>query len=106
MPPENGRLLQIAWLRRQMPGMPFGQCMTIPHSLGLQRRGDQMVLTAALVRELESLRVERWEIADTEITPARPLEAEVSGELLDVEAELDLGTADCVGVVVRGVPVF
>ena len=88
-----------------MPGMPFGQCMTIRHSLGLQRRGDQVVLTAAPVRELESLRVERWEIADTEITPARPLEAEVSGELLDVEAELELGAADRVGVVVRGVPV-
>ena len=44
--------------------------------------------------------------ADTEIAPARPLEAEVSGELLDVEAELELGSADCVGVVVRGVPVF
>ena len=106
VPPEDGRRLQIAWLRQKMPGMPFGQCMTIPHSLGLQRRGDQVVLTAAPVRELESLRVERWEIADTEITPARPLEAEVSGELLDVEAELELGAADCVGLVVRGVPVF
>ena len=80
--------------------------MTIPHRLGLQRRGDQVVLTAAPVRELESLRIERWEIADTEIAPGRPIEAEVSGELLDVEAELELGTADCVGVVVRGVPVF
>ncbi len=106
VPPEDGRRLQIAWLRQQMPGMPFGQCMTIPHSLGLQRRGDQVVLTAAPVRELESLRAERWQIVDTEIAPGHPLEADVSGELLDVEAELDLGAADCVGVVVRGVPVF
>ena len=30
----------------------------------------------------------------------------MAGELLDVEAELELGSADCVGVVVRGVPVF
>jgi fructan beta-fructosidase len=106
VPPEDGRRLQIAWLRQQMPGMPFGQCMTVPHSLGLQRRGDQVVLTAAPVRELENLRVERWQIADTEIAPGRPIEAEVNGELLDVEAELELGAADCVGVVVRGVPVF
>ena len=40
VPPEDGRRLQIAWLRQQMPGMPFGQCMNIRHSLGLQRRGD------------------------------------------------------------------
>ena len=64
------------------------------------------MLTAAPVRELERLRAETWEIADTEITPPRPLQAEVGGELLDVEAELELGSADCVGVVVRGVPVF
>ena len=106
VPPEDGRLIQMAWLRQQMPGMPFGQCMTIPHSLGLQRRGGQVVLTADPVRELESLRAECWEIADTEVASGRPLEAEVSGELLDVEAELELGSADCVGVVVRGVPVF
>ena len=106
VPPEDGRRIQMAWLRQQMPGMPFGQCMTVPHSLGLQRRGDQVLLTADPVRELETLRAERWEVADTEIAPARPLEAEVSGELLDVEAELELGSADCVGVVVRGVPVF
>ena len=106
VPPEDGRRIQMAWLRQQMPGMPFGQCMTIPHSLGLQRRGGQVVLTAEPVRELVGLRAESWEIADTEVAPGRGIEAEVSGELLDVEAELELGSADCVGVVVRGVPVF
>ena len=106
VPPEDGRRIQMAWLRQQMPGMPFGQCMTVAHSLALQRRGGQVLLTADPVRELERLRAERWEVADTEIAPARPLEAEVRGELLDVEAELELGSADCVGVVVRGVPVF
>ncbi|MDE0024715.1 MAG: glycoside hydrolase family 32 protein [Spirochaetaceae bacterium] len=106
VPAEDGRRIQMAWLRQQMPGMPFGQCMTVAHSLRLQRRGGQVLLTADPVRELESLRVERWQVADTEIAPARPLEAEVSGELLDVEVELELGSADCVGVVVRGVPVF
>ena len=106
VPPEDGRRLQIAWLRQRMPGMPFGQCMTIPHSLELQRRGGGWALCAAPVRELERLRAERWEIAEAELTPGRPLTAEVSGELLDVEAELELGAADCVGVVVRGVAVF
>lgn len=106
VPPEDGRRLQIAWLRQPMPGMPFGQCMTIPQHLELQPRGAEWALTAAPVRELEGLQEERWEIAEREITPARPLEAELSGELLDVSAELELGSADCVGVVVRGVAVF
>ena len=66
VPPEDGRRLEIAWLRQQMPGMPFGQYMTILHSLGMQRCGDQVLLTAAPVRELERLRMERWEIADTD----------------------------------------
>ena len=104
--PDDDRLLQMAWFRQVMPGMPFGQFMTIPWSLGLIRRDDGIVLTADPVQELEVLWEEQWQERDVELTAGTELEAGLGGELLDLEVDIDLGEADSAGVVVRGVPVW
>ena len=96
----------MAWFRQVMPGMPFGQFMTIPWSLGLIRRDDGIVLTADPVQELEVLWEEQWQERDVELTAGTELEAGLGGELLDLEVDIDLGEADSAGVVVRGVPVW
>ncbi len=39
VPPEDGRRVQIAWGRVEMPGMPFNQMMLFPVELTLRRAG-------------------------------------------------------------------
>ena len=106
IPASDGRTLQMAWMRQLLPSMPFGQFMTIPHSLGLSRRDDGIALTAAPVQELELLREERWEEREIELPAGAKVEVEVTGELLDIEVEIELGKADAVAVVARGVPIW
>jgi sucrose-6-phosphate hydrolase SacC (GH32 family) len=106
LPAEDGRTVQIGWMRQTMPGMPFGQSMTSPRSLGLTRRDDGIALTAAPIRELESLREEEWLGEDIELTAGPGVEAGLGGELLDIELDIDLGGADSAGVVVRGVSIW
>ena len=106
IPDSDGRRIQIAWMRQTLPGMPFGQFMTVPYSLGLARRDEGLVLTATPVSELEQLRVEEWEAQDIELPAGARVEAEMTGELLDVEVEIELREADAAGLIVRGVPVW
>ena len=40
------------------------------------------------------------------LRPGHLIEAEIAGELLDIEAEIDLRSVDSAGVLARGVPVF
>ena len=102
----DGRVVQIGWLRQATPGMPFGQFMSVPRTLGLTRRDDGIALTAAPIRELETLREEDWRGEDIELTTRSGVEAGLGGELLDIEVDIDLGEADTAGVVVRGVPIW
>ena len=108
IPDSDGRRIQIAWMRQTLPGMPFGQFMTVPYSLGLARRDEGLVLTATPVSELEQLRVEEWEAQNIELPAGARVEAEMTGELLDVDVdvEIELREADAAGLIVRGVPVW
>ena len=106
IPAEDGRIVQIGWLRQATPGMPFGQFMSIPRTLGLTRRDDGIALTTAPIQELETLHEEDWRGEDIELTTRSGVEAGLGGELLDIEVAIDLSEADTAGVVVRGVPIW
>jgi sucrose-6-phosphate hydrolase SacC (GH32 family) len=106
IPESDGRRIMIAWTRQQLPGMPFSQFMSIPHSLQLKNDQNGISLSAEPIRELETIREDSWEIMDQDLTNGVHLEAEIAGELLDVEATINLGKADLAGIVVRGVSVW
>jgi fructan beta-fructosidase len=100
------RRVQIGWGQGiTFPGMPFNQQMTVPVDLTLRSTPLGPRLFAWPVEELESLRAKLHLFADVRVKPGEnPLE-DISGELFDIEAEIELGDARFCGFDVRGVAV-
>jgi len=107
VPPEDGRRIQIAWLTQELPGMPFNQMMTFPVELTLRTTGEGPRLFVNPVKEIELLHDTShvWENETLEEGGANLL-AGLSGDLFHVRAELEIGDAQEVGFVIRGVPVL
>lgn len=103
VPDEDGRRIQIAWMRgERYPGMPFNQQMTVPRVLTLRTTPDGIRLFMEPVEELKKLRGREHRHADVALG-AEPVKLDgVEGDLLDIEAVLELGEADAVGIDVRG----
>ena len=108
LPAADGRRVMLGWMRQPLPGMPFSQFMSVPHTLHLlpRRGGGEPALATAPARELETLRETSWQAEERPLPSGAALEAELSGELLDVEAVIELRAADAAGLVVRGVSVW
>ena len=122
VPADDGRVLQIAWLRTTPPGMPFTHCMTLPCELALRSTPGGVRLCSSPARELQTLRREhrRWRglVLDPDAVP--PPAAPFSGvparhgdwgihplariqDTAEVMIEIAPGGADCVAVVLRGI---
>lgn len=103
IPKEDGRRIQIGWLRTDTPGMPFNQSMSIPRELKLVSTPEGPRQTLTPVKELEILRVKSHKIDSRELAPgaANPL-AGINAELVELRAELEPGDASEVIVKIRG----
>ncbi len=55
IPEEDGRAIQIAWARVNLPNMPFNQMMTFPVSLSLRTTEDGLRMFAYPVEEIEKI---------------------------------------------------
>jgi fructan beta-fructosidase len=104
IPAEDGRRIQIAWMRVEMPGMPFNQCMTFPCELTLRRTAEGIRLFSQPVREIALLHKGSLHWRELTLPPGEhPLD--VGGELFDIRAEFALGDATGFGLILRGAPV-
>jgi len=104
----TGRCIQIGWLRgADSPGMPFNQCMSIPHELKLVVTPNGLRVKRLPVAELEPLRRETHDVGPLTLAAgaANPL-SNVNGELLELRADFDPGTASTVRFNLRGVQVI
>src|SRR5436190_8547796 len=99
----DGRRVQIGWMKGgQYPGMPFNQQMAFPYELKLRRLGGVLKLCSMPVREIESIQHEPKRWADLDLKPGENPLADLSGDLWDIQAEFDPGTAAEVGFELRG----
>jgi len=106
IPPEDGRRVQIAWMNGgEYPDMPFNQQMSIPCVLTLRTTRDGIRLFREPVAEVASLRTTTQWWQGTPIAPGEPLVPPIEAELLDVEAEIEVGDATRVTMSLRGEPV-
>ncbi len=58
----DGRIIQIAWIRQNLPGMPFNQFMSLPLELTLKTVDGRMRLFTTPVRELRKLHAENYDL--------------------------------------------
>jgi fructan beta-fructosidase len=101
-----GRRIQIGWGSGiTFPGMPFNQQMTIPCELSLRTTPDGVRLFALPVKEVDTLHGKKHAWKDVELPVKDDPLTKVRGELFDIRATLVPGTAEAVGLVVRGVQV-
>ena len=101
----DGRRIQVAWMRGgRYPRMPFNQQMSYPAELTLHATPDGPRLFRWPVKEIDTLHAAGHRWADLSVTGEVPLPG-VAGDLFDVTADIDVGTATEVGLVVRGQPV-
>jgi fructan beta-fructosidase len=100
--PPDGRRIQIGWARIAMPGMPFNQAFTFPHSLTLRKTPDGIRMFAAPITEIASLRKKTHSAGGAELAPDAPKSVAVSGELFEIRAEFDISQAKAVGLDIGG----
>ncbi len=98
----DGRRIQMAWARLNLPDMPFSQAFTFPCQLTLRKTPDGIRLFAQPVEEIALLRNKTHTAAAGELLPEAPRKLAVAGELFEVRAEFVLGQAKAVGPDIGG----
>lgn len=102
----DGRIIQMAWVNQcdfAKVGMPFNQQMSFPCRLTLRTAQDGDVrLCRWPVREIESLYKKTHQIGKTALKEgANPLK-DIDAELIDLCAEIEMGSAERVVFNLRG----
>jgi fructan beta-fructosidase len=88
----GGRVIQIGWAQVETPNMPFNQAFSLPIELTLRTAKAGVRLFAEPIKELETLR-DKADLIGGQVTPDKPLRAAVAGQLLDIVATVEPGTA-------------
>jgi sucrose-6-phosphate hydrolase SacC (GH32 family) len=100
---SDGRRVQIAWLRDgKYPGMPFNQQLSFPTTLTLHRAPNGLRLHRLPVKEIELLRDKTARSTDATIDGSGMKLNELSGDLLDINAIIEIGQAKRITWRIRG----
>lgn len=99
IPPEDGRRIQIAWGRVNMPGMPFNQMMLFPVVLTLRTTEEGIRMFAEPVEEIKKTFKHEWRDVRENLLEG------IAGELFDIQVEFVPGDAAEFGFIIRGIPV-
>ncbi len=104
IPKEDGRTIQIAWMRNgKYPEMPFNGQMTFPSELSVTETPAGYKLVRKPAREMESILKNTFSIEDKKVIPGindNKLKR-VSGDCLRIVGEFDLKTSDAFGLMLR-----
>jgi fructan beta-fructosidase len=103
IPESDGRRIQIAWMSGgRYPEMPFNQQMSFPSELTLHRTPEGLRIWRYPVREIESLRTKTYTWNDLPLTADKNPLANLTGELFDIEAQLEPAGAKAIELTVYG----
>jgi fructan beta-fructosidase len=109
MPANDGRVLWIGWFSNWQyanvePTILWRGGLTIPRTLALRKYADGIRLVQKPIRELQGIRDEKlvsFTGLDAEEGNKKITSSAARGEVLEIETELEPGTADEVGIRVR-----
>jgi len=105
VPVEDGRCIQVSWLRGDIPAMPFNQMMTFPVELSLRMTDDGPRLFSTPVREIESLHRRKLLCQAVSVNEANQVLKSIDSNLLHVRSELQVHDAAVLGLDIRGIQV-
>ena len=104
VPAEDGRRIVIGWISnwmyaRQKPTAPWRGAQSVPRELRLKRFAEGLRLVQQPVHEIETLRGRSLRLRDLGISEANReiAAAGFAGDTLDLQAEIQVGTARAVG---------
>ena len=107
IPRADGRRIQIAWMRGgDYPQMPFNQQMSFPCELTLHRTSDGLRLHRRPVQEIASLYGKEQTWHHLTLAPGDDPLQSLRGDLWDIQAQFEVGTATALGFRVRGTDVL
>ena len=90
----GNRRIQIAWMRKgEYPGMPFNQQMSFPCELSLRTTSGGLRLFRYPVEEIESLHTKAFTLESHSLKPGDNPVSGISGDLFDIEMEVEPGDA-------------
>jgi fructan beta-fructosidase len=105
IPDEDGRTIQIAWMRGgKFPDMPFNGQMTFPSELSILKLSSGYKLIRKPIDEIEKLHDKHYNWKDKDIIPGlsnNNLLKKVDGDCLHIIAEFDMKTSDNFGLMLR-----
>ena len=105
IPSKDGRRIQMAWGRVDMPDMPFNQMILFPVTLTLRTTPEGLRMYAEPVREIENLHKNEKKLKNAKLSSARKLMSELKCELYRIKASLKPEGAAEVGFSIRGIEV-
>ncbi len=105
IPASDGRRIQMAWAKIDMPGMPFNQMILFPVSLSLRTTPAGVRLCPEPVAEIESLYQQSWAWQNETVAPGSDLTSAVNGECLRIQAVLQPKGASSFSFIIGNVPV-
>lgn len=101
VPSDDGRRIQISWMRFDLPGMPFNCFMTFPNELTLRTTPEGPRLHTQPASELARLCTASHLWADERLTEGQPL-VHATANLCAVDLRLHVGEATSVDLRVPG----
>ena len=102
----DGRRIQIGWARIAMKGMPFNQTFTFPIDLTLRKTPDGVRMFGEPVREIEKIHGKKHETADRPLADGKSVKLATAGDLFDIRAAFEVGTAKRLGLIIDGEEAF
>ena len=106
IPADDGRRIHCAWLRQEMPGMPFNQMLTFPVELTLRMVGDELRIFANPVKEIETLHGDSYIFDQDNFAENDGQLEKINSELLHIRSEFLTGAAGTCGFRINGVDVM
>jgi len=105
VPGQDGRRIQIAWGRVDMPDMPFNQMMLFPVQLTLQTTEEGIRMFAEPIKEIKTIHKRGRAWAGESLRPGENLLSGLTGDLFHIRADFGLSNAAEFGFVIRGISI-
>lgn len=99
----DDRVVQQAWVRTRIPGMPFVSCASLPNEIRLIRTEDGPRLSLLPVKEVKMMRKKGFILKNRSLEDLERIPKEYFAECMDITFRFEGDSTDLIAMAVRGV---